>query len=363
MVLLRPREGRPPPDPVASASYFSAAELDRARRFRRGQRALGLAASAIEARRCSWPPPAAPSAGRAAVGGRPRPGGRRLGAGGGRARARGRRRDPAAGRARPPAGARGRPRDPGLARLGGRPRQGLGARRRAGGGRRGGHRRAAAARRPALVAARAPASRSGAAGLGAVVAPLLLEPLFLHFAPLEDEALRADVLDLADAAGVTVGSVLVADASRGRPAANAYVSGLGRPAASCSSTRCCATSARRRSASWSPTSSPTSATATSCGRSGCSPAPSCPPPRPSPTAHAAGSSRAPRPSRRSRWPPGRSSVAAGPERGAAVAGGRGPRADRDALRLAGGAEAFVAFHRRHRRSRTSASPTRRAGPG
>src|SRR4051812_6860389 len=74
VVLLRPRGGRPPPGPVASASYFSAAELDRARRFRRGQRALGLTASAIEAallvaaarRPARWAAPLS-----AAAGGRP----------------------------------------------------------------------------------------------------------------------------------------------------------------------------------------------------------------------------------------------------------------------------------------------------
>lgn len=59
------------------------------------------------------------------------------------------------------------------------------------------------------------------------VAPVVLEPVFNRFAPLEDEALRRAVLALADDAGVPVREVLVADASRRTSKLNAYVSGLG----------------------------------------------------------------------------------------------------------------------------------------
>src|SRR5690348_10410469 len=45
---LRPRSGMIAPNPVRAASYFSAAELRKARRFRYPQLALGLAASALE---------------------------------------------------------------------------------------------------------------------------------------------------------------------------------------------------------------------------------------------------------------------------------------------------------------------------
>src|SRR3954454_24165241 len=45
---LRPRSGLIAPYPVRAASYFSAAELLRARRFRYPQMALGLAASGVE---------------------------------------------------------------------------------------------------------------------------------------------------------------------------------------------------------------------------------------------------------------------------------------------------------------------------
>ena len=64
------------------------------------------------------------------------------------------------------------------------------------------------------------------AGLAAV-APVALDPLFNDFTPLPDGETRADVLALADAAGVKVGEVYSVDASRRTTAANAYVTGLG----------------------------------------------------------------------------------------------------------------------------------------
>jgi STE24 endopeptidase len=59
------------------------------------------------------------------------------------------------------------------------------------------------------------------------VAPVVLEPLFNRFRPLDDERLAAELRALADAAGVPVRDVLVADASRRTTRTNAYVSGLG----------------------------------------------------------------------------------------------------------------------------------------
>src|SRR3954451_8520153 len=46
--LLRPRDVLIAPAPVPADEHFSASELTRARSFRRPQRALGLAASAVE---------------------------------------------------------------------------------------------------------------------------------------------------------------------------------------------------------------------------------------------------------------------------------------------------------------------------
>jgi STE24 endopeptidase len=70
----------------------------------------------------------------------------------------------------------------------------------------------------------------GSVGVGAVIAalaPVLLEPLFNDFTPLPEGETRNDVLELADAAGVSVGEVYSVDASRRTTAANAYVTGLG----------------------------------------------------------------------------------------------------------------------------------------
>jgi STE24 endopeptidase len=59
------------------------------------------------------------------------------------------------------------------------------------------------------------------------VAPLVLEPLFNRFCPLEDAHLADELRGLAQRAGVPVREVLVADASRRTTKANAYVSGIG----------------------------------------------------------------------------------------------------------------------------------------
>ena len=59
------------------------------------------------------------------------------------------------------------------------------------------------------------------------VAPVLLEPVFNRFRPLEDAALAEELRALAVRAGVPVRDVLVADASRRTRKVNAYVSGIG----------------------------------------------------------------------------------------------------------------------------------------
>lgn len=58
--------------------------------------------------------------------------------------------------------------------------------------------------------------------------PLLIEPLFYRFTPLEDEALQGKIAVMAGEAGVEVEKILVADAGRHTHKANAYFSGLGR---------------------------------------------------------------------------------------------------------------------------------------
>jgi STE24 endopeptidase len=59
------------------------------------------------------------------------------------------------------------------------------------------------------------------------VAPVVLEPVFNRFAPLQDVELAARLRSLAERAGAPVREILVADASRRTTKLNAYVSGLG----------------------------------------------------------------------------------------------------------------------------------------
>jgi STE24 endopeptidase len=71
---------------------------------------------------------------------------------------------------------------------------------------------------------------AGAAGLTVLltfVFPVLIEPVFNKFTPLEQGQLRTDLIAMARRDGVPVRDVLVADASRRTRAVNAYVSGLG----------------------------------------------------------------------------------------------------------------------------------------
>lgn len=57
--------------------------------------------------------------------------------------------------------------------------------------------------------------------------PLLVEPLFNSFTPLDDGPLRTQILALAEEEDVKIDDVLVADASRRTTTLNAYVSGFG----------------------------------------------------------------------------------------------------------------------------------------
>ncbi len=58
--------------------------------------------------------------------------------------------------------------------------------------------------------------------------PVVIAPLFNRFTPLHDHALVQRAHALATEAGVTLGKVLVADASKRTTAENAYVAGLGK---------------------------------------------------------------------------------------------------------------------------------------
>lgn len=75
------------------------------------------------------------------------------------------------------------------------------------------------------------AMATSAIGLLAVVytlfGPLLIEPLFYEFYPLENPVLRERLLNLTECAGLEVENILVADASRHSETVNAYVTGIG----------------------------------------------------------------------------------------------------------------------------------------
>jgi STE24 endopeptidase len=60
------------------------------------------------------------------------------------------------------------------------------------------------------------------------LAPVVLEPIFNTFQPLDDAALSQRLHALAERAGAPVRDILVADASRRTTKTNAYVSGIGR---------------------------------------------------------------------------------------------------------------------------------------
>jgi STE24 endopeptidase len=220
--LLRPREEPIAPAPVAASDYFSASELERARAFRRPQRALALAGAAADLGLLAW-----------LVARPPGPLRRRY-------------RRPVAA-----AAATGAVLSVGLtaATL---PISAISRRRSLKVG-------LATQSWPGWAADVAKSSAIGAlfaaAGAGAGVAlmrrfprawwapgaavvvgfgvattylgPVVLDPIFNRFTPLPDGRERADVLELAERAGVDVGEVYEVDASRRTTAANAYVNGLG----------------------------------------------------------------------------------------------------------------------------------------
>jgi STE24 endopeptidase len=215
VLLLRPREGLIHPAPVAARSYFSAAQIDRARDFHNPQLALYAATLAIEAgvlvllirRPPRWMPRRFALAGAAvslALTLAPLP---------------------------VQAVMRQRAVDVGLVT-------------QSWGGWAGDVAKSAAI--GAVLAAAGAGIAGGLAGrlgkrwwmAGSVlvvgvgvaflyVGPVVLDPVFNKFTRLPDGPTRSEVFDLARKAGVHVGQVYEVDASRRTTAANAYVTGLG----------------------------------------------------------------------------------------------------------------------------------------
>ena len=226
VLLLRPRKRPAEPVPVAASDYFSPDEIERSRAFRRPQRALSLAGTALEAGVLVWL--VAGRSGPPAVLRRRRRRPVLAGAAAGAALAVG------MSAAQLPLSAVSRKRaiDVGLVTQSWRGWAGdlakawtLEAVFAGAGG-------------AAVVGAMrrwprtwwAPGA-AGVVGFGVVLTylgPVLLDPIFNRFTPLPEGTTRSDVLDLARRAGVEVGEVFEVDASRRTTAGNAYVNGLGR---------------------------------------------------------------------------------------------------------------------------------------
>jgi STE24 endopeptidase len=222
VLLLRPREGIIEADPVDPAEYFTAEEIERGRRFRGPQRALGLATGAVDAAAVAY------------LAARP-PGVLRR-----------RRRRPVlasavAGAALSVVGgalglplqavARKRSLDVGLATQSWRGWASDVAKSSAIGAVISGAASAAGValmrRFPRMWWLPASGAVVGSAVAMTQLAPVLLDPIFNRFTPLPEGRTRDDVLDLATRAGVDVGEVYEVDASRRTTGANAYVNGLG----------------------------------------------------------------------------------------------------------------------------------------
>ena len=217
VALLRPRDRRPARVEVKPRDYFSAGELGKARRFRRGQLWLAAASAAVELALLVLAVRRPPRAGR-----RPLPAGAVTAAG----------LTVATTVATLPlsAVARERARRVGLvtqswAGWAGDVAKGLaiGATLSGAGG-------------AALVLGRRRFGRAwwapgaavavGFAVVFTTAGPVVLDPTFNRFTVLPDGPTRSDVLTLAGSAGVDVGEVYEVDASRRTTAANAYVTGL-----------------------------------------------------------------------------------------------------------------------------------------
>ena len=211
VLLLRPRPASPRAAPVDAREYFSDAQIGRARRFRRGQRAIALTGGALDTAILvailQRPPRAHPAVVAAGLGAASTVAGLPLAA---LARVRAKRvglvtqgwggwaADIAKTQAigLPLTAGAGALLDAGMRRFG---------------------------RRWWVPGS---AGLLGFGVLALLLGPTLIDPLFNRFEPAEQE-LRARVEALAARAGVPVDRVLVMDASKRTTASNAYVTGLG----------------------------------------------------------------------------------------------------------------------------------------
>jgi STE24 endopeptidase len=222
VLLLRPREDPIAPAPVLERDHFSAEEIERAKAYRRPQRALALAGMALDTaaltalavrppallrRRRRRPVAAAAATGAALAAG--------LTVAGLPLSALSRRRSMQVGLATQSWPAWGA--DVAKATA-------IGAAFSAGGGAAG---VALMRRLPRAWWAPGAGVAIGFGVLTTWLGPVVLDPIFNRFTPLPDGEARSDVLELAERAGVEVGEVYEVDASRRTTAANAYVNGIG----------------------------------------------------------------------------------------------------------------------------------------
>jgi STE24 endopeptidase len=63
--------------------------------------------------------------------------------------------------------------------------------------------------------------------IGIYLYPVLIEPLYFKFSPLQDKELQEEILEVTVKAGIEVNEILVVDASRRTVKANAYFTGFG----------------------------------------------------------------------------------------------------------------------------------------
>ncbi len=223
VLLLRPRDGVISPVPVDPGSYFTPAQLERARDYRHGQLVLFAAGTAIEAAVLVWlvgrPPARLRGPFRRPV---------LVGAGAGAALSVG------LAAVQLPVGAISHHRsvEVGLSTQDWGPWLGDAAKSTAIGAAFAGLGAAAALglmrRFPRAWWIPGSALVVGFATVSIYLGPVVLDPVFNRFTALPEGATRGDVLALAREAGVDVGQVYEVDASRRTTASNAYVTGLGR---------------------------------------------------------------------------------------------------------------------------------------
>ena len=64
--------------------------------------------------------------------------------------------------------------------------------------------------------------------IASFIFPLIIDPLFYKFSPLNDTKLKQNIIDITGKAGVNAGNILVADASKKTNKVNAYFTGIGK---------------------------------------------------------------------------------------------------------------------------------------